>query len=229
MFGVLLVKKFGLDKLKKTSPKLEKSDSKGPIIDFLYDLRNVVKENLIKSDKKTLLGIIGIIVIIVAIALWMGSDEQTTTQKGNNTTNPGTPVKNHFDNGNISFDYPDGWNSSTEKATAPVVVTVLKNGNNSFSVLTEKLGNKNFTDRIIEWRQSVMDGGDIYYEGWTTMDGSRAYVIEATYKTQSVTYNTRGVAIEKYNTAYFIIFIFNTSLLDYKDDMELVINSFHVK
>lgn len=223
------MRKFGLDKLKKTSPKLEKSESKGPIIDVFYDLKNIVKDNVIKSDKKTLLVIIGIIVLIVAVALSMGSNEKTTTPQSNNSTTPANPLKNHFDNGNISFDYPIGWNISSEKTSASVVVTVQKNGNNSFSVITENLGTRNFTDRIIEWRKSVMEGGDIYYEGWTTMDGSRAYVIEATYQTPAITYNTRGIGIEKYHTAYFIIFIFNTSLLDYKEEMDLVINSFHVK
>jgi hypothetical protein len=112
-------------------------------------------------------------------------------------------------------------------------VTVQKDPNNSFSVFNEVLGNTSFAELIIQWRQSILQNGQITYEGNFTMDGVNGYDIEATYNNTTTSnntiYNTRGIAIDKNQTAYFIIFTFNTTSLNYKDQMDQVINSFHVK
>ena len=73
-----------------------------------------------------------------------------------------------------------------------------------------------------------MQSGSITYESNITIDNSTGYNIEASYKVNNTTFNARGIAVEKNNTIYFIMFIFNDSLLDYKDDMNQVINSFHI-
>lgn len=146
-----------------------------------------------------------------------------------NTVNLTNTTKNHYDDKNMSFDYPDGWNISKDKVTAPLVVTVAKDKNNSLSVFKENLGTKTFVDRMSEWRSNINSQGSINYEGNLTIDGAAAYDVEATYKNTNGTFNSRGIGFQKNGTAYFIIFVFNKSLLMYKNDMETVINSFHVK
>lgn len=146
-----------------------------------------------------------------------------------NTTNLTNVTKNHYDDKNMSFDYPDGWNISKDKVTPPLVVTVAKDENNSLSVFRETLGTKNFIDRLREWRSNINSQGNINYEGNLTIDGLTAYDVEATYKNSNGTYNSRGIGFEKNGTAYFIVFVFNKSLLMYKNEMDTVINSFHVK
>jgi len=135
---------------------------------------------------------------------------------------------NHFNNGKISFDYPLEWNASSE-TTAPIIVTIGEDEYNSFSVLSENMGSTSFAERILQWRQNILQSGQITSEGNITVDNTKGYEIEAIYKVNNTTYNTRGIAIAKNNTVYFIMFIFNKSLLDYKDEMDQVINSFHVK
>jgi hypothetical protein len=53
--------------------------------------------------------------------------------------------------------------------------------------------------------------------------------VETSIKSDSTTYITRGVAFQKNKKVYFLVFVFNESLLTYKDDMDLILNSFHVK
>jgi hypothetical protein len=146
-----------------------------------------------------------------------------------NAVNLTNTTKNHYDDNNISFDYPAGWNISKEKVTAPLVVTVEKDKNNSFSVFKETLGTKSYVERMTEWRAKINSQGSINYEGNLTIDGVAAYDIEFTYKNTNGTYNSRGMGFAKNGTAYFIIFVFNKSLLMYKNEMDMVINSFHVK
>ena len=204
--------------------KLEKTDSKR------FDLSNLKSKISSINEKKLILAAIGLMIIVVLIALIATGGHHTVSNNTNNTTiAPVANLTNHYDNGNISFDYPKGWNISTQKVQAPLIVTVEKDENNSFSVFSENLGKTSFSDRVVQWRQSILQNGAITYEGNTTVDGIKGYNIEATYKTNGTIYNTRGVAISKNNTAYFIIFIYNTSLLNYKDDMDQVINTFHVK
>jgi len=91
---------------------------------------------------------------------------------------------------------------SIESAGASsLIVTVQKDPNNSFSVFSEDLGNTSFTEFIFQWRQSIMQNGEITYEGNVTMGGVNGYDIEATYNNTTTNtnniYNTRGIAIEK--------------------------------
>jgi hypothetical protein len=180
--------------------------------------------------------IIFFIVILILIGGFFGvfayiNYEKPVNQPVNTTnlTNVTNAGKNHYEDNNISFDYPDGWNISKDKVTPPLVVTVAKDGNNSLSVFKETLGIKSFRDRLLEWRNNINSQGNINYEGNVTTDGTVAYDVEATFKNGNGTYNTRGIALQKNGTAYFIVFVFNKSLLMYKNEMETVINSFHVK
>jgi hypothetical protein len=177
------------------------------------------------GKKKSFLAIIGIIFLIAAVAFLAGDYKKPTSNK-NNTTNF-TTLNNHFDNGVVSFDYPEGWNI-TPNPQPPLIVTVAQNENNSFSVLSENLQNSNFTQKVLDWKTNIQKNGMIYYEGITTVDGSDAYEIQANYKPRDKIYSTRGIALVRGQTAYFIVFIFDKPLLDYKNEMDLVINSFHV-
>jgi hypothetical protein len=203
-------------------PKLSKSE------DLQDKFNNVV-------DNRIILGLIGLIIIIVAAALiaGVGSHKTIISNGTNNTTTPVTVNQNIYDNGIISFNYPQGWTVLNQQVQAPLIVTVQKDPNNSFSVFSEDLGNTSFTEFIFQWRQSIMQNGEITYEGNVTMGGVNGYDIEATYNNTTTNtnniYNTRGIAIEKNDTAYIIIFTFNTTLLNDNNQMNQVINSFQVK
>ena len=204
-------------------PKLGKTDSDG------FDFNNLISKFSVLNDKKLILAAVVLIVTIGALAAFGGGGYKPISNHTNNTTVPVASLQNHYDNGKISFDYPKDWNVSNQKVQAPLIVTVEKDENNSFSVFSENLGTTSFSDRVQQWRQNIIQNGAITYEGSIAMDGVAGYNIEATYQTQNGTYNTRGIAIPKNNTAYFVIFIYNTSPLNYKDVMDLVLNSFHVK
>jgi hypothetical protein len=94
--------------------------------------------------------------------------------------------------------------------------------------MNENLNQTSFTQRVLLWRQNIMQTGTINHESNITIDNTTGYNIEASYKVNNTTFNARGVAVSKNNTIYFIMFIFNNSLLDYKDQMDQVINSFHI-
>jgi hypothetical protein len=213
------------DKPKKESPiKLKK-----PGTDDSSKLRS---SNLTRfankfGKKKSFLAIIAIIVLIAAVAFLAGDHKKPTLNQNNNNTTNFTTLKNHYDNGIISFDYPEGWNI-TSNPQPPLIVTVEQNENNSLSVLNESLENSNFTQKVLDWKTNLQKNGLIYYEGITTVDGSDAYEIQGNYKPGNKIYSTRGIALVRDQTAYFIIFIFDKPLLDYKNEMDLVINSFHV-
>lgn len=181
------------------------------------------------NEKKLIVAAVALIVIIGLVALYANSGHHPVANHTGNSTSPVADLQNHYDNGKISFDYPQGWNISKQKVQAPLIVTVEKDDNNSFSVFSENLGHTSFSDRVAQWRQNILQNGDITYESNITVDGIMGYNIEATYKGQDTVYNTRGIAIAKNNTAYFIIFIYNSSLLNYKGDMDQVISTFHVK
>ncbi len=187
-------------------------------------------------DNKIILGLISLIIIIIIIAAALiagvGSHKTIISNKTNNTTAPVTVNKNLYDNGIISFNYPSGWTVLNQQVQPPLIVTVQKDPNNSLSVFSEDLGNTSFTEFIFQWSQSIMQNGEITYEGNVTMDGVNGYDIEATYNNTTNTnniYNTRGIAIDKNDTAYIIIFTFNTTLLNYNNQMNQVINSFQVQ
>jgi hypothetical protein len=212
---------------KETPPKLGKPEKTNPLKLYLQKLRHISFFKNIKLNKKLIL-VLAIIVLVVAVGAFAANQSPPTTNKTNNTTNT-TPVvsENHFDNGIVSFDYPKGW-KVINGTKNPVIVTVSKDENNSFSVMNENLRNTSFAERVLIWRQNILQSGSITYENNITMDNISGYNIEATYKVNNTIFNTRGIAISKNGTAYFVIFIFNNSLLDYKNDMEQVINSFHV-
>ncbi len=212
---------------KETPPQLGKSVKTNSFKLYSQKLRDMSFFKYIKLNRKLIL-VMAVIIIIVAVGVYAANQSPPTTNKTNNTTNT-TPVvsENHFDNGIVSFDYPKGWKVANGTKN-PVIVTVSKDENNSFSVMNENLRNTSFAERVLIWRQNILQTGSITYENNITMDNISGYNIEATYKVNNTIYNTRGIAISKNGTAYFVIFIFNNSLLDYKNEMELVINSFHV-
>lgn len=189
------------------------------------------KENIPKIFRqKSLLSIIGIVILIILVvstAMWAMGDKKTITIPSNNTTQQVDTLKNHYNNGNISFDYPEGWNVSNS-TEAPLIVTVAHDENNSFSVFKEDLGTQNFTYKVASWRSNILTNGMIYYEGDLTIDNTTAYELEANYKPADKVFTTRGIAFQKNNTAYFLIFVFDKALIDYKYEMDKVINSFHV-
>lgn len=203
--------------LKEQPPKLGKPSQK----DFYVELK--IPGSI---DKRIVLMVIIIILIGIVGVLAANSFKPAANETNNNTTTPTAPG-NHFDNGLISFDYPEGWNV-TNGTKKPVVVTVSKDENNSFVVMNEDLGKTNFTDRVFQWRQNIQQSGEITYESNITVDNTTGYNIEALYKINNVTYNAKGVAVSKDDTIYFVMFIVNGSLLDYKSDMDMVINSFHI-
>lgn len=181
--------------------------------------------------KKSIVSIIGIIIIIIMVvsaAMWVIGDNKNTINQSNNTTTQMNTLKNHFDNGNISFDYPEGWNVTNITDQASLIVTVTQDENNSFSVFKEDLLTQNFTYRVASWRSNILANGMIYYEGDLTIDNTTAYELEANYKPNDKVFTTRGIAFQKNNSAYFVIFVFDKPLLDYKNEMDTVINSFHV-
>lgn len=210
------------------TPKLGKSDQQdllSTIPDKLEPIQDKFKSIPWIANQKLILAIL-LIIFVAAITIFAVSSMQPASNTTNNTTAP-VIAENHFDNGLISFDYPVGWKVNNE-TKAPVMVTVSKDENNSFVVMNEYLNTTSFTQRVLLWRQNIMQTGSINYESNITIDNTTGYNIEASYKVNNTTFNARGIAVEKNNTIYFIMFIFNNSLLDYKDDMNLVINSFHI-
>ena len=196
------------------------------------DDKNVVKllsDRLKKipgiTDKKIISGVLIIILVCIIGALAVSSFN--TTHNETNDTNTTTPTTNHYDNGLISFDYPLGWNIANG-TSAPIIVTVAKNENNSFVVMNEDLKNLTFDERVSIWKDNILQSGSITHESNITMDGTKGYNVEFSSMVNNTIFNARGVAVSKNTTIYFVVFIFDSSLLDYKDDMDLVINSFHI-
>jgi hypothetical protein len=203
-------------------PQLGKSDQQNVLSDVYNKLRAIP----LITNKRLILIII-FIILIGAVGFLAANSFKTTANKTNTTNNTPIVADNHFDNGLISFDYPKGWNV-TNGTKAPVIVTVSKDENNSFVVMNEYLNKTTFTDRVQTWRQNILQTGAISYESNITIDNTTGYSIEAIYQVNNTTYNARGVAVSKNNTIYFVMFIFKGSLLDYKDEMNQVINSFHI-
>ncbi|MGC9517128.1 MAG: PsbP-related protein [Methanomicrobiales archaeon] len=185
---------------------------------------------LIGNGKAPIILIVIILLVLASIAYLftvntnINSNNSTIKQKNQNVSSIG-----HYEDNIISFDYPPGWKISQETVKPPLIVTVEKNLTNSFSVFSEELGNKNFVDRLKEWRETIDSQGDIYYERTLNVDGVTAYDVQSTYIVGTSTYSSRGIAIEKNRNAYFVIFVFDGPLIDYKEEMDLVIKSFHVK
>ena len=118
--------------------------------------------------------------------------------------------------------------SNNSNSQYTLITTVSKNENNSFSIFRQALGNHNFTYLVASWRSNILKNGMIYYEGDLTIDNTTAYELEANYKPSDKVFTTRGIAFRKNESVYFIIFVFDRPLLDYKNEMDKVINSFHV-
>ena len=221
--GLSPAKRKGLGKPPKDHPSiLGKSDDRDELSLLSDELQKIPGI----KDKRIVLGVL-LIIFICVVGLLAINSFNTTHNATNNTTNITSPPVNHFENGLISFDYPEGWNV-TNGTKAPVVVTVAKNENNSFVVMNEDLGNHTFQDRMSQRRENIMQTGAITYEGNITIDNSTGYNIEFAHKVNNTTFNARGVAVSKNTTIYFVMFIFDSSPLDYKDEMDLVINSFHI-
>ena len=214
---------------KEKTPKLGKSDQQNLLSKFSLDLEPIRDEfkSIPWINNKRLILLIILIIIIGFVGVFAANNIPSTSNKTNNTNITPVAAENHFDNGLISFDYPKGWNV-TNGTKAPVIVTVSKDENNSFVIMNEYLNKTSFTQRVLLWRQNIMQTADITYESNITIDNTTGYNIEASYKVNNTTFNARGVAVAKNNTIYFIMFIFNNSLLDYKDQMNQVINSFHI-
>lgn len=198
------------------------------------------RSDILKSNKSQILrenpilisiSLILLIILVVAAAMW-SADEVTGQNQTNNTNNQSNFQKNHFSDGNVSFDYPKGWNitarANSTNSQSHLLVTVSKDQNNSVSVFREELGIQNFTQRVAAWRSNILEKGMIYYEGGLSVDNQTAYELMANYKPADKVYATRGIALQKNNILYFIIFIFDDPLLDYSSEMDKIINSFNV-
>ncbi len=224
--------KFNFDNIKDNSSLIKDKDSSRP---HKLGKSEDLQDKFDNIDKRIILGVIGLIIIIIAAVLIAGVDSHKTIipNKTNNTTNPVTANQNLYNNGIISFYYPQGWSVLNQQVQAPLIVTVQQDPNNSLSIFSENLGNTSFTEFVLQWRQSIMQNGEITYDGNVTMSGVNGYDIEATYNNTTTNtntiYNTRGIAIDKNDTVYIIIFTFNTTLLNYSNQMNQVISSFQVK
>lgn len=227
-----LKSKTNKDKLKQGGPKkLGKSDTqtkKESRSDILKrDSSHLLRENPLLIS----ISLIILIILVVTAAMW-SVDDVTSQNQTNNTKNQTSIQKNHFSDGNVSFDYPKDWNitsrANSTNSESHLLVTVSKDENNSVSIFREYLGNHNFTYRVGAWRSNIMENGMIYYEGSLTMGNQTAYELMANFKPGDKVYATRGIALQKNNILYFIIFIFDDPLLNYSADMDKIINSFKV-
>jgi hypothetical protein len=217
----------GMDK-QKSIPKVSLG-KKGPISrKDLISQKVHEKGGFISANRRLVFILTAIICLVVVFALYSGSEagNETSTPPSNNTQTSAN--FNVYDNENITFNYPLNWNVSDE-TEFPVMVTVYKDNNNLFSVFSEELGNMTLYDKLVKWKSNLLQTSNITYEQAITVDNTRAYDVESCIKSDSTTYVTRGVAFEKDRRVYFLVFVFNQSLLNYKDDMELILNSFHVK
>lgn len=183
---------------------------------------------------KSALGIIIISILVLASLTFLytsndGKLDNNSSSSLNKNSKNQTTYKNHYENESVTFNYPNGWKISKEKVKAPEIVTVAKDKDNLCSVFKEKLGDTSLTDRLNEWRSNIGAKGKIYYEGTITIDGRKAYDIQSTYSIGEQSYSSRGIGFEKNGVVYFIIFVFKGALIDHKSDMDVIINSFHVK
>lgn len=186
------------------------------------------KKGYLSANRRLVFILALIICLVVAVAMYSGIPVGNETKNNQNNTTPSNNTFNIYDNENITFNYPLDWNISQE-VESPVMVTVYKDNNNLLSVFSENLGNMTLYDKLVEWKSNLLKTSNITYEQAITVDNSRAYDVETSIKSDSTTYITRGVAFEKNKKVYFLVFVFNESLLTYKDDMDLILSSFHVK
>ncbi len=216
------------EKKKEGPAKLGKSDTQTK-----ESRSNILKRNINQIIRKNpgllIFSLIIIITLVVVASIW--SVDEGTGQNQTYNTNQ-TTQKNHYSDGIISFDHPDGWNVTSrtdkKKSKPELLVTVSKDQNNSVSIFREKLGNQNFTNKVAVWRSNIAKKGMIYYEGGLTVDNQTAYELMANYKPGDKVYAIRGIALQKNNVIYFIIFIFDDPLLNYNDEMDKILHSFKV-
>jgi len=213
----------------RKSPPKKSLDKKGPTSrKDLLSQKVQEKRGYISANRRLFFILAAVICLVVGFALYSGSEagnEANTNQTNNSQANA---TFNIYDDENITFNYPLNWNLS-EEVESPVMVTVYKDNNNLLSVFSEDLGNMTLHDKLVEWKANLLQTSNITYEQAITVDNARAYDVESSIQSDSTTYVTRGVAFEKNRRVYFLVFVFNQSLLNYKDDMELILNSFHVK
>lgn len=197
----------------------------------MLDKGKSFRDKIVAKGKPPIFLIIILLLILATIAYVLTADGDVSSNSTvvKNQKNKSNGSIGHYEDKIISFNYPPGWKVSQEAIKQPMVVTIEKNLTNSFSVFREELGTKNFVDRLKEWRETIESQGDIYYERTISVDGLTAYDVHSTYTVGSNKYSSRGIAIEKNKTAYFIIFVFDGPLIDYEEEMELVLKSFHVK
>jgi PsbP-like protein len=187
------------------------------------------KRGYISANRRLILILGAVICLVVAIALYSG-DEAGNETSNITTNNSETPATfNHYEDQDITFNYPLDWNISPEEVDPPLIVTVMQDENNLLSVFSEDLGNMTLRDKLLDWKANLLQTSNITYEQVITVDNTRGYDVEASVKSDSGTFITRGIAFEKNKRVYFLVFVFNETLLNYKDDMELILNSFHVK
>jgi hypothetical protein len=213
---------------RKSVPK-KSLDKKGPTSrkDFLSQ-KVKEKKSYLSANGRLVFILAAIICLLVVFAIYSGSEAGNETNTNQTNISQSNATFNIYDNENITFNYPLDWNVS-EDVESPVMVTVYKDDNNLLSVFSENLGNRTLYDKLVEWKSNLLQTSNITYEQAITVDNARAYDVESSVKSDSTTYVTRGVAFEKNKRVYFLVFVFNQSLLNYKEDMELILNSFHVK
>lgn len=205
---------------------LNKRDPAPPRATFSQKVKE--KRGYVSANRRLILILGAVICLVIALALYTGSEtgNQTNNQTNNSQANA---TFNIYDDQNITFNYPLNWNISQEEVDPPLIVTVMQDENNLLSVFSEDLGNRTLKDKLVEWKENLIQTSNVTYDQATTVDNTSAYDVQTSTTTDSVTYITRGVAFEKNNRIYYLIFVFNSSILDYKEDMELILNSFHVK
>ena len=213
----------------RKSPPKKSLDKKGPTSrKDLLSQKVQEKRGYISANRRLFFILAAFICLVVAFALYSGSEAGNETNTNQTNNSQANATFNIYDDENITFNYPLNWNLS-EEVESPVMVTVYKDNNNLLSVFSEDLGNMTLHDKLVEWKANLLQTSNITYEQAITVDNARAYDVESSIQSDSTTYVTRGVAFEKNRRVYFLVFVFNQSLLNYKDDMELILNSFHVK
>lgn len=205
---------------RKQPPRLGKSSQNEPpsLFDGLKGIPGLGNTNVVLA----ILAIILIFIIVVLVA----TNTPPSGNMTNNTTDTSVSTQyNHFNNSVVSFNYPIGWNVTNDTKT---MLEISRDENNTLVVVKEELKDITLAERAHQWRQNIQESGEITSESNLTIDNSTGYNIEFTYRINDTIINARGVAVSKDENVYFVIFIFNQSLLEHKDEMDMVINSFHI-
>lgn len=214
----------------KKSPGRKSLNKRGPKSRKDLISKKVQEKRGYLSVNRRLIFILAVVIcVVIALALFSGGKAGNETINNQTNNSQVNATFNVYDNQDITFNYPLDWNISQEEVDPPLIVTVKQDDNNLLSVFSEDLRNITLRDKLLEYKYNLLQTSNITYEQSIVVDNAKAYDVESSIKGDSTTYVTRGVAFEKNQKVYFLVFVFNQSLLNYKDDMDLILNSFHVK